>query len=124
MRTGVIYSFLNSLEIYQQGGNIKTTRRVLGVPIRHGEMLRGHFAKFSKDSSFQTQSGGKHVMHYTIYTEDRRGYRLTVGEGLKGSSQADAAIRMIAREFGLSEHGPGPRKERDYDDGNLLAPGA
>ena len=64
-------------------------------------MHRHEFDTFIKDSSFQTQSGGKHVMHYSIYALDRRGNKLVVGEGFKGESEANAAIRFISRQLGL-----------------------
>jgi hypothetical protein len=50
----------------------------------------------------QQQGGGKHVMYYDIYAHGRDGRKLLVGEGFRGASQADAAIRLIGRELGLA----------------------
>ena len=96
-----LYMMLNSLEVSQQGSSVRTVRRVLGIPISRKTMQRHEFDTFIKDSSFQTQSGGKHVMHYSIYALDRRGNKLVVGEGFKGESEANAAIRFISQQLGL-----------------------
>lgn len=96
-----LYMMLNSLEVSQVASGVSTVRRVLGIPISRKTMQRHEFDRFTKDSSFQTQSGGKHVMHYSIYALDRQGNRQVVGEGFKGESQANAAIKLISRELGL-----------------------
>ena len=96
-----LYMMLNSLEVSQRGSSVHTVRRVLGIPVKRRTMQRHEFDSFIKDSSFQTQSGGKHVMHYSIYALDRQGNRLVVGEGFKGESEANAAIRFISRQLGL-----------------------
>ena len=118
-----LYSVLNSLEVYQDGGNINTVRRLLGVPIKRREMQRSNFAKFSKNSSMQTQSGGKHVMHYTVYAEDRHGRKMVVGEGFRGASEVEAAMRLIAKEFGLAAGRLEERAGGDFGEHNLLTPG-
>lgn len=96
------YYLFNSLEVIQQGSNIRTVRRLLGIPVRTREMRRYDFVRFEKKSSMSTQSGSKHVMHYTIYALGSTGQKLVVGEGFKGASQADAAAELIASEFGLT----------------------
>ena len=99
---GTLYSMFNSLEVAREAGGFKTLRRVLGIPVRRRYMGNHEFAKFTSKSSYQTQSGSKHVMHYSIYAVDMDGGKLVVGEGFKGDSQADAAIRFIGNELGLS----------------------
>ena len=96
-----LYMMLNSLEVLQRGSSVQTVRRVLGIPVSRKTMQRHEFDTFIKDSSFQTQSGGKHVMHYSIYALDRQGNKLVVGEGFKGESEANAAIRFISQQLGL-----------------------
>ncbi len=96
-----LYMMLNSLEVSRQGSSVTAVRRVLGIPVRRRSMQQYEFQRFAKDSSFQTQSGGKHVMHYSIYALDRSGNRMVVGEGFKGESEANAAVRFISRELGL-----------------------
>lgn len=96
-----LYMMSNSLEVSQDGMNIKTVRRILGIPVKRSYMRRDAFVKFTKDSSFQSQNGGKHVIYYSIYANDIDGDKITVGEGFKGESQAKAAIRLIGNEFGL-----------------------
>ena len=96
-----LYMMLNSLEVSQHGSSVRTVRRVLGIPVSRKTMQRHEFDTFMKDSSFQTQSGGKHVMHYSIYALDRQGNKLVVGEGFKGESEANAAIRFISQQLGL-----------------------
>jgi hypothetical protein len=40
-------------------------------------------------------------MHYSIYAVDRNGDKIVVGEGFKGDSQAEAAIRLIGDVLNL-----------------------
>ena len=97
-----VYAMFNSLEVARDASGFRTVRRWLGIPVKRSHMGSHEFARFSRKSSFQTQGGGKHIMHYTIYAEDRNGRKLVVGEGFKGESQADAATEFIARELGLA----------------------
>ena len=113
------YLMLNSLEVARDGMGIRTVRRLLGIPIRRRRMHQGSFARFERKSTMQTQSGGKHIMYYSVYAIDREGNKLIVGEGFKGESEAKAAIRLISREFGLRE--APARDDRGGDDG-LLGP--
>lgn len=108
-----LYMMTNSLEVSQDGMNIKTVRRILGIPVKRSYMRRDAFVKFTKKSSFQAQSGGKHVMYYSIYANDIDGDKMVVGEGFKGESQAQAAIRLISRELGLPS--PDGRAANDDD---------
>ena len=98
---GALYSIFNSLEIVREPGGFRTVRRVLGFPLKRGRMSRDEFVKFTKKSGYQTQNGGKHVMHYTIRAVDRSGRALVVGEGFRGENQAEAAMRLIGEELGL-----------------------
>ena len=96
-----LYMMLNSLEVSKRGSSVTAVRRVLGIPVSRRTLQLHEFERFSKDSSFQTQSGGKHVMHYSIYALDRSGNRIVVGEGFRGESEANAAISFISRELGV-----------------------
>jgi hypothetical protein len=107
-----IYHAFNSLEVIRDGGTLRTVRRLFGVPVKSGEMRRVDFVRFKKKSSMSSQSGSRHVMYYTLYAIDDSGKKLTVGEGFKGASQAEAAADLIGREFGLTAR-QGPREERD-----------
>ena len=114
------YMMLNSLEVSRDSMGVKTVRRLLGIPISRKRMSQGSFECFKKKSNMQTQSGGKHVMYYSVYAVDRQGNKMIVGEGFKGESEANAAIRLISREFGLHER-PTDRGNRNDRDG-LLGP--
>ena len=103
---GSVYAGLNSLTVDLDGGRIRSVRRVLGVPVSTREMPLHSVSSLTKNSSFQSSSGGKHVMHYSIYAHDSGGRKLTLGEGFKGTGDADAAIRVLSREFGLRVPGP------------------
>ena len=104
-----LYMGSNSLEVSQDGTSINTVRRCFGIPISRKSMPRSRFVKFKKKSSMKTQNGGKHTIYYTIHMVDQGGNKMVVGEGFKGESEANAAMRLIAREFGL-------RIERDDKD--------
>lgn len=97
-----LYLVLNSLEVSKERGHIKTVRRLMGIPISRKHMHRDSIVALEKNSSFQTQSGGKHVMHYSIHALDNQGNTMTVGEGFKGDSETRAAMRIISHEFGLT----------------------
>jgi len=99
---GSLYAALNSLRVVKDAVYLKTVRRVLGIPVKRRRIRCNELVRFSKDSSFQSQSGKKHVVHYSIYAEDSRGEKIIVGEGCKGDSEANAAIRFLTREFGLT----------------------
>ena len=106
-----LYSMLNSLEVKRDTNGIKTVRRILGIPVKIRYMGSHEFVTFKKNSRFQSQGGGKHVMHYSIFAVDRHGDKVVVGEGFKGDSQADAAIRLIGDVLGLRS-GPSRQTSR------------
>ena len=114
-----LYLMLNSLEVVQTSAGIRTIRRLLGIPLHRTDLQRGEVISLGKKSNFKTQSGGQHIVYYNLYATDRSGDKHVIAEGFKGASQAKAAIRLIAREFGLPE---GPKPERSQDDGGLLGP--
>jgi hypothetical protein len=106
-----LYMMLNSLEVLLIDNEVVTIRRLLGIPVGRKRMRRDVFTKFGKKSSFNTQSGNKHTIYYSIEALDRDGNKLVVGEGLKGENEVNAAIRLISAEFGLADaandpHGP------------------
>ena len=113
------YLMLNSLEVSRDGMSIRTVRRVLGIPVSRKQMHQGSFERFKKKSTMRTQSGGKHVIYYSVFAVDRQGNKFVVGEGFKGESEANAAIRLISREFGLNERKSG---RGDRGDDELLGP--
>jgi len=116
-----LYVVLNSLEVVQEGIELRTVRRVLGIPVRTRSIRQSDITHFSKHSSMSTQSGGKHVLYYAVYAHGRQGTKLTVGEGFEGTRQADAAIQFIAREFGIAAGSDAGPVEPGYPDYNMLA---
>jgi hypothetical protein len=108
---GTLYSMANSLEVSRDTNGIKTVRRVFGIPVKRSHMGSHEFVMFDKDSRYQSNGGGKHVMHYSIYAVDRHGDKVVVGEGFKGDSQAEAAIRLISDVLRLRS-APDPRSTR------------
>jgi len=106
-----LYGMLNSLEVSRDANGIKTVRRILGIPVKHRHMGSHDFMMFKKDSRFQSQGAGKHVMHYSVYAIGRNGDKVVVGEGFKGDSQAEAAIRLIGDVLRLRS-APDPRSTR------------
>ncbi|MEO1247463.1 MAG: DUF3592 domain-containing protein [Pseudomonadota bacterium] len=98
---GCVYMIGNSLEVFQDGMHLHTKRRLFGIPARRNSMPRAAFSHFDRNKSMTTQSGGKHTIVYTISAVDASGHTLTLGEGFRGQSEADAATRLIALELGL-----------------------
>jgi hypothetical protein len=83
-------------------------------------MRRSDFVRFRKKSSMSTQQGTRHVMHYTLYAVDAAGRKLVVGEGFRGSSQAEAAADFIGREFGLDGKQSIDDASEDFGNMNVL----
>lgn len=98
-----LYLMLNSLEVSKEVTGIKTVRKLMGIPISRKHMHQNSFERFETKSTMQTQSGGKHVMYYSVYAIDRQGNEMILGEGFKGEGEAKTAKRIIARELGLRE---------------------
>jgi hypothetical protein len=98
---GAFYMMTNSLEVSQDGTSVNTVRRWLGIPVSRKSMPRSDFARFEKKTSMKTQSGGRHAIFFAINMVDYDGNTMAVGEGFRGESEAQAAMRLIARELGL-----------------------
>ena len=97
-----LYSVLNSLQVKKESGYLQTVRRILGFPVARHQIRADQVVRFSKDSTMQTQSGRSHVMHYSIYAHDGSGKKVCIGEGFNGAGEAEAAIRIIGREFSIA----------------------
>jgi hypothetical protein len=108
-----LYMMLNSLQITVHDREIVTIRRLLGIPISRKSMHKNAFARFGKASTFKTQTGSKHVVFYSVHAIDRAGNKLVVGEGFKGESEANAAMRLMSSEFGLQGDA---RRHSNHDD--------
>lgn len=106
------YTVSNSLRISNDSVHLNCVRRVFGIPVKRVQLRRDGNIKFSKKSNMQSQQGGKHVMHYSIYATDSSGRKACVGEGFKGSSQAKAAIRYTAKVMGIDL----PEEKKNDDD--------
>ncbi len=96
-----LYAMLNSLEVSRQGEWIKSVRRLLGVPIGHKQMRHSFFERLKKKSSMQSQSGGKHIVYYSVCALDINGNEMVLGEGFKGENEVAAAMQIISDELGL-----------------------
>lgn len=98
-----LYAVLNSLEVIKTASDVQSVRRFLGVPLRRHRMRVDQIHELTKKSAYKTQSGNKHTVYYSIYASDGQGNRMLVGEGFRGKSEAEAAIRFLSRELGIAE---------------------
>lgn len=98
---GALYMAGNSLEVWQDGIKLHSKRRLFGIPVRHRSLHRSAFQRFETKKTMSSQSGGKHTIYYSIRGLGRSDERLTLGEGFRGRSEANAGVRLIARELGL-----------------------
>lgn len=112
-----LYLMFNSLEVFKEAGSIRTVRRVLGIPVSNKQMHQNNFERFKKKSTMKTQSGGKHIIYYSVYALDRQGNEIVLGEGFKGESEAKAAMRTIASTLGLYELS---NRSLQYDEEDVL----
>lgn len=96
-----LFLMLNSLEVSKASAHVTSVRKLLGVPISRKRMHENSFQRFEKKSTMKTQSGGKHIIYYSIYGIDNQGNEILLGEGFKGENEATAAERAIAKELGL-----------------------
>ena len=81
-----IYMVSNSLQVRKEAGALVSTRRLFGIPIGTQSLRADQVARFSKRSTMQTQSGRKHVMHYSLYAHDAAGNKVCIGEGFTGEA--------------------------------------
>jgi hypothetical protein len=114
-----VYAMGNSLEVRRESLGLRVTRRLFGLPIRRQSLPFDDIVELRKRSNFQAQSGGKSVMYYSVRAVDRSGRQVVVGEGFRGESEADSAIRLIRREFGLRSP---PNAGESGGGGGLLGP--
>ncbi len=113
-----LYMLGNSLEVYQDGILLHSKRRWLGLPIGHKTLHRNAFYRFEKSSGMQTQSGNKHTFLYSVDAIGASAEQIRLGEGFRGDSEADAGIRLIARELGLPLPEQPSANDDEHDDGD------
>lgn len=109
-----VYMLGNSLEVWQDGIKLHSKRRLFGIPIGHKTLHRNAFHRFEKASNMQMQSGGKHTFLFHVDAIGTTAQEIRLGEGFRGDSEANAGIRLIARELGL----PLPDEPSANDDDN------
>lgn len=95
------YTFGNSLLVTTDGTYLKTLRSLFGIPLKRRQLRIDLIKDIVKHSSFQTQKGTKFEMSYSLRVIGNQGEKLTIAEGLKGASKADAAIKYIAQQLNL-----------------------
>ena len=95
------YAISNSLVVTRTSAGIRAVRRLLGLPISETKLRHGDIVALDKVSTMRSRSGSKHTVYYNVCAVDRAGNNHVIADGFKGIGQADAAIRLIAREFDL-----------------------
>lgn len=99
---GGIYMAGNSLHVQKDaGGNIVSTRRVFGIPTRRRYIYAGDIRVLETSSNFATQSGNKHIKHFTVYAKTPDGKKVVFGEGFHGEREAGSAIDFFKQEMGI-----------------------
>ncbi len=106
---GSLYLLFKSLAVERIGDRIRSTRRILGIPVRTQELRSGDFERFEKHTLMRSQVGGRHTIHYTIHGIDREGNKIVLGEGFRNQAGVEAGMRMLEQELGL--------RQRRADDG-------
>lgn len=97
-----LYIPTNSLFVEKDAsGNIVSTRRIFGIPVRKRYIYAGDIQELQKSSNFATSSGSKHIKHYTIYAKLPDGKKVVFGEGFHGEREANSAIELMKNTFGI-----------------------
>lgn len=97
-----LYMPINSLRVGRDSsGAIFTVRKILGIPVKHGSAMPGDIQSLVAESHFGTNSGAKHVKHYTIYANLGGKKKIVLGEGFHGTGEADAALVVIREKLGI-----------------------
>lgn len=98
-----IYMASNSLHVQKDSsGNIISTRRIFGIPTRRRYVYAGDIRSLEKSSNFATQSGNKHIKHFTVYAKTPDGKKVVFGEGFHGEREAESAIDLYKNELGIN----------------------
>lgn len=99
---GGLYMPTNSLFVEKDAaGNIVSTRRIFGIPVRKRYIYAGDIRELQKSSNFSTSSGNKHIKHYTVYAKLPDGKKVVFGEGFHGEREANSAIELMKNTFGI-----------------------
>lgn len=109
-----LYALFKSLDVSVESDTIRSTRRILGIPVRYRELSRSNFRRFDLRESLKSQSGSKHVTYFKVLGVDRHDNAIVLGEGFRGQSEASAAIDFLSRELGLREL-PGNDSPKAFD---------
>jgi len=92
----------NSLHVQKDSnGNIVSTRYLFGLPVRRRHIYMGDIRRLEKSSRFATQSGARHIKHYSVFAKTPDGKKVVFGEGFHGEEEADAAIGIIRQKMGI-----------------------
>ncbi len=104
------YMCTNSLTVYKNSINeIRTVRRILGLPVKKCSLSLENISTFEKESTFGVTSGTKQVRHYTIYAPLSGHKKMILGEGFYGEGETDAAITIIKETLGIQNNQSGKR---------------
>jgi len=89
------YMATNSLDVRIGPEGISSTRRILGIKIRHGFVPSYGFREFKGKASYSSTSGGKQTQYFNLIAHGTAGEKAVVVEGLKGNAELDVAIEKL-----------------------------
>jgi len=99
---GFLYICTNSLTVYKNSiGEIRTIRRIFGLPIKKCSMLLENISAIEKEHTFSVTTGNKQIRHYTVYVPLSERKKIILGEGFCGEGETDAAITVIKKTLGI-----------------------
>lgn len=101
-----LYLLLNTLTVTLEGNELRSVRRLLGIPVSDKRLSRYDLRTLEPAQVMSSQSGGRHTVHYRIEARDSTGRSLTVATGLRGLSEARAAMRILEQDFDLNLERP------------------
>ena len=98
-----LYLLGNSLEVVISPRGLETVRRVYGMPMRRRYFARELITGLQSKISGQTGQGAKAKVRYTIKAEMSDGRAVTIGDGIRGVTEAKRVLAQVRKHLGVQE---------------------
>ena len=98
---GGLYSAFNSLRVEIGGGELRTVRRLLGIPVRRYRLAYNEISAIEeKRGASSTQQGGRHHIEYSVVAKSRHG-ELVLAEHITSHSKVKRVVDFFKERLGV-----------------------